>query len=318
MLASLPTVSTRLVVFDTEVVDLTDQLADPVDILFGTQLGGGTDINRAVGYRMPRGMTRAVANHSCVDLRFVSKEEWRSDCAVATAAIVASGVTMICLLALNDDGAPCFDENLAASMTSLGGAAFACTPDLFPDLMATAIHARDLCEWASRHDINVHLAIMLDRAEIVCKTATRLGLIAQRLDRRLQLHSVRRTGSWNHPAKFSESRHPRPKRMPHRPPRLSAPAADRIAPLTFEIISSIGVRSGLHGGSGTTCAPAASTPRRFLRLVRLEIVPDHHVAALQFRDQDVGHVGLEDVGVGGTRGMPTVPSPRRGAARKSA
>ena len=49
-MASIAPVDTRLVVFDTSVVDLTEQLADPVDVLFGTQLGGGTDINRAVGY----------------------------------------------------------------------------------------------------------------------------------------------------------------------------------------------------------------------------------------------------------------------------
>jgi hypothetical protein len=50
VLASLPAVSTQLVVFDTAIVDLTEKLADPVDVIFGTQLGGGTDINRAVAY----------------------------------------------------------------------------------------------------------------------------------------------------------------------------------------------------------------------------------------------------------------------------
>jgi hypothetical protein len=44
VLASLPAVSTRMVVFDTSVVDLTDEMEDPVDLLFGIQLGGGTDI----------------------------------------------------------------------------------------------------------------------------------------------------------------------------------------------------------------------------------------------------------------------------------
>lgn len=50
VLASLPAVQTRMVVFDTSVVDLTEALHDPVDLLFGTQLGGGTDINRALAY----------------------------------------------------------------------------------------------------------------------------------------------------------------------------------------------------------------------------------------------------------------------------
>src|SRR5262249_45177844 len=50
VLASLPALSPRLVVFDVNVVDLTAALADPVDVLFGVQLGGGTDIHRALAY----------------------------------------------------------------------------------------------------------------------------------------------------------------------------------------------------------------------------------------------------------------------------
>ena len=48
VLASLRAVTTRMVVFDTAIADLTDELDDPVDLLFGTQLGGGTDINLAL------------------------------------------------------------------------------------------------------------------------------------------------------------------------------------------------------------------------------------------------------------------------------
>ncbi|CAM5713105.1 VWA domain-containing protein [Streptomyces violaceorubidus] len=54
VLASMRSLDTRLVVFDTSVVDLTDQLDDPVDVLFGTRLGGGTDINRALAYCQSR------------------------------------------------------------------------------------------------------------------------------------------------------------------------------------------------------------------------------------------------------------------------
>lgn len=49
-MASLPVVKTTLVCFDTAVLDLTPELADPVDVLFGVQLGGGTDVNQAVAY----------------------------------------------------------------------------------------------------------------------------------------------------------------------------------------------------------------------------------------------------------------------------
>jgi hypothetical protein len=70
-----------------------------------------------------------------------------------TARIVDSGVTMICLLALSDDGAPSYDHQQAAAMASLGVPTFACTPELFPGMMAAAIQKQDLDLWAARNDI---------------------------------------------------------------------------------------------------------------------------------------------------------------------
>lgn len=151
VLASLRAVSTRLVVFDTEVVDLTEHLQDPVDVLFGTQLGGGTDINRAVGYcqsLIARPNQTIFVLISDLIEGGVAEQLLRR-----TAEIVGSGATMLCLLALSDHGAPCYDEALAAKMTSLGAAAFACTPDIFPDLMATVIRKGDISAWAARHDV---------------------------------------------------------------------------------------------------------------------------------------------------------------------
>lgn len=150
-LASLRAVSTRLVVFDTEVVDLTEHLQDPVDVLFGTQLGGGTDINRAVGYC--RQLITRPAQTIFVLISDLIEGGVAEQLLRRTAEMLSSGVTMVCLLALSDDGSPCYDEQLAAQMTSLGAPSFACTPDLFPDLMAAAIQRRDLRDWAARHDI---------------------------------------------------------------------------------------------------------------------------------------------------------------------
>jgi Mg-chelatase subunit ChlD len=149
VLASLKALSTRLVVFDTEVVDLTDLLDDPVDVLFGTQLGGGTDINRAVGY------CRQHITRPSQTIFILISDLYEGGVANGllrqTAEMIGSGVTMVCLLALNDEGAPCFDERLAAQMTELGAPAFACTPDLFPDLMATTIQKGDIAAWAGRN-----------------------------------------------------------------------------------------------------------------------------------------------------------------------
>ena len=74
VLASIRSVTTRLVVFDTAVVDLTEDLHDPVDLLFGTQLGGGTDINRALAYCQGL-ITRPAADDSGADHRSVRRRQ---------------------------------------------------------------------------------------------------------------------------------------------------------------------------------------------------------------------------------------------------
>src|SRR5262249_11582380 len=60
------------------------------------------------------------------------------------AAMVASGIQFVTLLALSDDGAPSYNAELAGQLATLGVPAFACTPDKFPDLMAAALQRRDL------------------------------------------------------------------------------------------------------------------------------------------------------------------------------
>ena len=151
VLASLRAVTTRLVVFDTAVVDLTEKLEDPVDVLFGTQLGGGTDINRAVMYCRQH-ITRP-SQTIFILISDLYEGGVQEGLLRQTAEMIAGGVTMVCLLALNDGGAPCYDEQLAAKMTALGAPSFACTPDLFPDLMATAIRKGDIGAWAARQEI---------------------------------------------------------------------------------------------------------------------------------------------------------------------
>ena len=159
VMASLPAVSTRLVVFDTAVVDLTDELDDPVEVLFSVQLGGGTDINRAVGYCQER-----ISRPEDTVLLLISDlYEGGVEAGLLARAqqIVAAGVQMVALLALSDEGAPSYDRSLAAKLAALGVPSFACTPDLFPDLMAAAIRKSDLNAWAARSGI---AAVMADRA----------------------------------------------------------------------------------------------------------------------------------------------------------
>ena len=148
VLASLPALTTSLVVFDTAVVDLTDQLADPVDLLFSTRLGGGTDINRAVAYC--EGLIRVPHDTIFVLISDLFEGGVEEELLHRAASLAASGVQFVALLALSDEGAPAFNAPLAASLAALGVPAFACTPDKFPELLAAAVHRDDLRQWHAR------------------------------------------------------------------------------------------------------------------------------------------------------------------------
>jgi Mg-chelatase subunit ChlD len=152
-LASLRAVHTRLIAFDTSVVDLTDQLADPVDVLFGTQLGGGTDINQAVTYAQSL-ITRA-SDTIMVLITDLFEGGDQAGLVARIKSIIDSGVTLVILLALSDDGTPSYDHALAATCAALGAPAFACTPGHFPDLLAAAIRREDLATWAARQNLQV-------------------------------------------------------------------------------------------------------------------------------------------------------------------
>lgn len=151
VLATIRAVSTRMIVFDTSVVDLTEDLQDPVDLLFGVRLGGGTDINRALAYC--QGIISRPNQTILVLITDLYEGGNQQQMLRRAAELVASGVQVICLLALNDQGAPIYDQHNAQVLAGLGIPSFACTPDLFPDLMAAAIQKQDLASWAARNDI---------------------------------------------------------------------------------------------------------------------------------------------------------------------
>lgn len=146
VLASMRALRTSLVVFDTAVVDLTDKLADPVDVLFGTQLGGGTDINRAIAYS--RSLITRPADSLFVLVSDLYEGGIRAEMLSRIREMLAAGVQVVVLLALSDDGAPSFDRDNAAALAELGVPAFACTPDRFPELLAVALERGDVGRWS--------------------------------------------------------------------------------------------------------------------------------------------------------------------------
>jgi Mg-chelatase subunit ChlD len=153
VLASINAVRTSMVVFDTAVVDLTELLSDPVEVLFGTQLGGGTDINKALGYCET--LVRRPSDTILVLISDLYEGGNTQEMLKRTARLVASGVQIIVLLALNDEGEPSYDHHIAAQMAAMGIPSFACTPNLFPDLMAAAINKSDINQWAARYNVPV-------------------------------------------------------------------------------------------------------------------------------------------------------------------
>ena len=153
VMALIPAVKTRLVCFDTAIFDLTEDLADPVDVLFGVQLGGGTDINRAVAYCEDR-----IENPTKSHLILISDlmEGGNAEELIARVArLVGSGVNVVVLLALSDDGAPYYDQRMASIFAEMGVPVFACTPDHFPDLMATALRRESVSSWAAKEEIKL-------------------------------------------------------------------------------------------------------------------------------------------------------------------
>lgn len=151
VLASLPAVDTRVVVFDTEVVDLSENLDDPVDVLYGIQLGGGTDINRALAYC--QGIITRPEQTILVLISDLYEGGNEREMLARARTLRDAGVKVIALLALSDDGSPSYDHGVAHAFAGLGIPAFACTPDHFPPLMAAAIRGDDIAAWAGEQGI---------------------------------------------------------------------------------------------------------------------------------------------------------------------
>ena len=137
VLSRLPTLRTSMIAFDTAVADLTPLLADPVDVLFGVQLGGGTDIGGALGY------CRSLVTRPQDTVLILVSDLFEGGSAgvmrARVAELVRDGVTVLVLLALSDDGVPAHDHHEAEALAALGATVTSCTPDEFPDVLAATL-----------------------------------------------------------------------------------------------------------------------------------------------------------------------------------
>ncbi len=138
IMASLPSVKTHVVAFDTSVVDLTAQLPDPIGLLFALQLGGGTDIGRALRY------AEQLVTHPRDTVVVLLSDLFEGgsvpNMLQSVRRLVHTGLTFLPILALSDQGAPAFDHDVAAQLTELGLKPFASTPNAFAEVLAKAIY----------------------------------------------------------------------------------------------------------------------------------------------------------------------------------
>ncbi len=152
VLLSVRALKTSFVAFSTEVVDLSERLHDPVELLFSAQLGGGTDIAGALNYA--RSLIEHPRDTVLVLISDLFEGGDEKNLLQQAAAMREDGVVLVALLTLDDEGTGAFNRELAAQLAAVEIPAFACTPDLFPELMAAAIEKKDLAEWMGKFGLS--------------------------------------------------------------------------------------------------------------------------------------------------------------------
>ena len=136
--ASMPTLETKLVIFDTNVVDLSDRVEDVVETLMSVQLGGGTDIGRAMRY----GESLVTEPERTIFVLVTDLYEGGSPREMYAAArnLVEAGVKLIILTALDKEANPNYNRSAAAQMAALGAHVGAMTPGELARWVGGIIH----------------------------------------------------------------------------------------------------------------------------------------------------------------------------------
>ena len=147
ILASMSAIKTKVVAFDTNIVDLSEKCEDPIDLLFGFTLGGGTDIEKSIKY-----CTKYIENPKKTIFFLISDLEEggnRAGLLRRLTQMKEDGVIVICLLAISDDGKPFYDANMAGKIAAQGIPCFAAAPQMLPRLLEKAMKNEDLSEFAT-------------------------------------------------------------------------------------------------------------------------------------------------------------------------
>ena len=122
----LPGMRTHLVAFDTEVVDLTADVSDPVELLMKVQLGGGTDIARAVAY------AQSLVNQPSRSIVVLVSDFFEGgspgELVQRVKALNEGGTKVLGLAALDAQAEPAYDREMAARLVAVGAQVGAMTP----------------------------------------------------------------------------------------------------------------------------------------------------------------------------------------------
>lgn len=141
VLAKLPSLKTHLVLFDSDIVDLSAQLDDPTDLIFGLELGGGTNISQALNYA--RSLISIPDQTSLFLITDLEEGYYPERVIPALDYHHSRGTKCICLTALSDSGRPEYDREMAAAIDQLGIPVFGCTPEYFPQLLTDALMGKN-------------------------------------------------------------------------------------------------------------------------------------------------------------------------------
>ena len=147
ILASMSAIKTKVVAFDTNIVDLSEKCEDPIDLLFGFTLGGGTDIEKSIKY-----CTKYIENPKKTIFFLISDLEEggnRAGLLRRLTQMKEDGVIVICLLAISDSGKPYYDANMAQRIANNGIPCFAAAPQMLPRLLEKAMKNEDMSEFAT-------------------------------------------------------------------------------------------------------------------------------------------------------------------------
>lgn len=135
--AHLPMLDTKLVIFDTNVVDLSGYISDPVEVLMSIQLGGGTNIAGALSYC--EGLIDYPSKTMVVLVSDLYEGGSYQNMYHISKGIIESGAKLIVLTALDMEANPSYDKNAAAQLADMGAFVGAMTPEELAEFIGKAV-----------------------------------------------------------------------------------------------------------------------------------------------------------------------------------